>query len=87
MVRHTRATTVVSQPSRFSIASASVRLKRNHASCTASSASLDDARIRKATARSRPRCASNRCASAFSSIGHIFPSRSVISMTTAKNAM
>ena len=39
MSRQTRATTVVSQPPRLSTASASARLSRSHASCTASSAS------------------------------------------------
>ncbi len=40
MFRHTRATTVVSQPPRFSIVLESVRLSRSQASWTASSASL-----------------------------------------------
>ena len=46
MLRLTRATTVVSQPPRFSISSASERLRRSHASCTASSASLSEPSIR-----------------------------------------
>ena len=46
MFRHTRATTVVSQPPRFSIASASARLSRSQASWTASSASLSEPSIR-----------------------------------------
>ena len=46
MSRHTRATTVVSQPARFCTASASDRLSRSHASCTASSASLAEPSIR-----------------------------------------
>src|ERR1043166_8300917 len=49
--RQTRPTTVVSQPRRFSIASASERVRRSHASWTASSASLADPSIRYATAR------------------------------------
>jgi hypothetical protein len=40
MFRHTRATTVVSQPPRFSIWLASERLSRSQVSWTASSASL-----------------------------------------------
>ena len=43
MFRHTRATTVVSQPPRLSTSSASTRLSRSQASWTASSASLDRA--------------------------------------------
>jgi hypothetical protein len=46
MFSDTRATTVVSQPPRFSIPSESVRLSRTHASWTASSASLTDPSIR-----------------------------------------
>ena len=46
MFRHTRATTVVSQPPRFSISSASLRLSRTQASCTASSASLSEPSMR-----------------------------------------
>ena len=46
MSRHTRATTVVSQPPRFSTAPVSDRLRRSHASCTASSASLSEPSIR-----------------------------------------
>ena len=46
MSRHTRATTVVSQPARFCTASASDRLSRSQASCTASSASLAEPSIR-----------------------------------------
>ena len=42
----TRPTTVVSQPPRFSIAAASVRLSRSHVSWTASSASLSEPSIR-----------------------------------------
>ena len=38
--RQTRATTVVSQPLRFSTSLVSARLSRSQASCTASSASL-----------------------------------------------
>ena len=41
-----RATTVVSQPPRFSMASASLRLSRSQVSCTASSASLTEPSIR-----------------------------------------
>lgn len=44
--RQTRATTVVSQPPRFSTAAESERFSRTHASCTASSASLNEPRIR-----------------------------------------
>jgi hypothetical protein len=46
MSRHTRATTVVSQPPRLATASASERLRRSHASWTASSASLSEPSIR-----------------------------------------
>ena len=46
MSRHTRAVTVVSQPARFSITSASERCRRSHASWTASSASLSEPSIR-----------------------------------------
>ena len=59
MSRHTRATTVVSQPPRFSTALVSERLSRSHASCTASSASLSEPSIRYATERRWTRCASN----------------------------
>ena len=44
--RHTRETTVVSQPPRFSMAAASTRFSRSHASCTASSASLSEPSMR-----------------------------------------
>lgn len=46
MSRHTRPTTVVSQPPRFSIPSAPARFSRSHASCTASSASVSDPSMR-----------------------------------------
>jgi hypothetical protein len=46
MFRHTRATTVVSQPARFSTSLVSVRLSRIQASWTASSASLSEPSIR-----------------------------------------
>ena len=46
MSRHTRATTVVSQPPRFSTPLVSARLSRSHASCTASSASVREPSIR-----------------------------------------
>ena len=46
MFRDTRATTVVSQPPKFSISLASERLSRSHASWTASSASLSEPSIR-----------------------------------------
>src|SRR5436309_11737894 len=49
MSRETRATTVVSQPARFSPASVSARESRSQASCTASSASLLEPSIRYAT--------------------------------------
>ena len=45
MSRHTRETTVVNQPPRFSMVAVSVRLRRSHASCTASSASLSEPSI------------------------------------------
>jgi hypothetical protein len=54
MFRQTRATTVVSQPPRLSMPSGE-RLSRSHASCTASSASVAEPSIRKATARRWPR--------------------------------
>src|ERR1035441_10886911 len=50
MFRHTRATTVVSHPSRFSTPPASARLTRSQASRTASSASLREPRIRAVAA-------------------------------------
>jgi hypothetical protein len=46
MFSEMRATTVVSQPPRFSTSRVSVRLRRSHASWTASSASLSDPSIR-----------------------------------------
>jgi hypothetical protein len=46
MFRQTRETTVVSQPPRLSTPLVSERLKRSHASWTASSASLAEPRIR-----------------------------------------
>jgi hypothetical protein len=46
MLSEIRATTVVSQPPRFSSSRASVRLSLSHASCTASSASLNEPSIR-----------------------------------------
>ena len=46
MFSETRATTVVSQPPRFSTWFASVRLSRSQASWTASSASLSEPSIR-----------------------------------------
>ena len=79
MTRHTRATTVVSHPARFSTALVSDRLSRIQDSWTASSASPVDPSIPKATARSCGRCLSNRSVSQSSSlIGHVPPRRSVI---------
>ena len=46
MSRHTRETTVVSQPVRFSTPLVSERLSRSQASCTASSASLYEPSVR-----------------------------------------
>jgi hypothetical protein len=46
MSSETRATTVVSQPLRFSMPSGPVRLSRSHASWTASSASLSEPSMR-----------------------------------------
>ena len=46
MLSETRATTVVSQPPRFSTRLASVRLSRSQASWTASSASLTEPSMR-----------------------------------------
>jgi hypothetical protein len=46
MFSETRATTVVSQPSRFSTSLVSARLRRSQASWTASSASLSEPSIR-----------------------------------------
>jgi hypothetical protein len=46
MFNETRATTVVSQPPRFSASRASVRLSRSQGSWTASSASLGEPSIR-----------------------------------------
>ena len=46
MFRHTRATTVVSHPARFSTLPVSARLRRSQASWTASSASLSEPSIR-----------------------------------------
>src|SRR5439155_20236574 len=59
MSRQTRATTVVSQPRMFSTSLVSERLRRNHDSCTASSASLSEPSIRYATASKWARCSSN----------------------------
>ena len=82
MSRQTRATTVVSQPSRFSTPFAPERLSRSQASWTASSASLGEPSIRYATVRRWPLLASNRSAShSRSSIGHILLSGSVTPMT------
>src|SRR5215813_6823711 len=67
MSKHTRATTVVNHPPRFSIASASEPLRRSQASWTASSASDGEPSIRYATTRSRALCASNCSASNLSS--------------------
>ncbi len=70
--RQIRDTTVVSHPGRFSSSAASTRSSRNQASCTASSASAVDPSMRRATAPSRPRSASNRTASSSRpSIGHL----------------
>jgi hypothetical protein len=63
MFRHTRATTVVSHPPRFSISLESDRLSRSQASWTASSASLREPSIRYATARRCALCSSKRPAS------------------------
>src|SRR5260221_10117747 len=60
--RQTRATPVVSQPPRFATASASERPRRNHASCTASSASVREPSIRYATRVRWSRCSSKRSA-------------------------
>ena len=46
MSRHTRATTVVSQPPRFATPPVPERLSRSQDSCTASSASLGEPSIR-----------------------------------------
>ena len=46
MSSETRATTVVSQPARFSTRDGSVRVRRSQASWTASSASLTDPSMR-----------------------------------------
>jgi len=63
MSRQTRATTVVSQPPRFSIPPASERLSLSQPSWTASSASSTEPSIRKASARRCLRWASNSSAS------------------------
>ena len=63
MFSATRATTVVSQPPRFSTSLVSERLSLIQASWTASSASLTEPSIRYATARRCGRCSSNRWAS------------------------
>ena len=62
MSRQTRATTVVSQPRMFSTSLVLERLRRNHDSCTASSASLSEPSIRYATASRWARCSSNSLA-------------------------
>ena len=59
MSRHTRATTVVSHPLRFSTSLVSERLRRSQASWTASSASLNEPSIRYATPRRCGRLSSN----------------------------
>ena len=58
MSRHTRATTVVSQPRGFSTSLVSARSRRSHASCTASSASASEPSMRYATPRRWLRCGS-----------------------------
>ena len=62
MSRQTRATTVVSQPPRFSTPDVSARLTFSQASCTASSASPAAPSMRSATARRCGRLSSNRWA-------------------------
>ena len=70
MLRQTRPTTVVSHARRLSTSLVSVRLRRIHVSWTASSASVTEPSIRKATPRRCRRLASNRSASqALSSMG------------------
>ena len=59
MSRHTRATTVVSHPPRLSTVEVSERLRRSHASWTASSACWAEPSIRNATARRWARWLSN----------------------------
>jgi hypothetical protein len=88
MFSDTRATIVVSQPPRFSTPPAPARLSRSQVSCTASSASLAEPSMRYATARRCGRFSSNRSASqSCSFIGHVPPSRCVISMTDGTPSM
>jgi hypothetical protein len=85
MFRQTRATIVVSQPPRFSTVLVSAPLARSHVSWTASSASLGDPSMRKATARRCGRCSSKRSTSqSCSAIGHIPPSRRVSALTNRR---
>ncbi|GAA5207256.1 hypothetical protein GCM10023323_22040 [Streptomyces thinghirensis] len=62
MSRHTRPTTVVSQPPRLSIRRSSEPDNRSHVSWIASSASAREPSMRYATARRCGRCSSNRTA-------------------------
>jgi hypothetical protein len=88
MLRQTRATTVVSQPPRFSTSLVSERLSRSQASWTASSASLTEPSMRYATERRGARCSSKRSArNSSASIGHIPPSRRVIGVTHETKSM
>jgi hypothetical protein len=68
MSRAMRATTVLSQPPRFSIFLASAPASLSQASCTASSASRSEPSIRKATFLRCGRWTSNRSASHFVSV-------------------
>ena len=58
-LRHTRPTTVVSQPPRFSTSLVSARLSLSQVSCTASSAAAADPSMRYATRHRWARCSSN----------------------------
>ena len=72
MLRATRPTTVVSHARRLSTSLVSVRLSRIHASWTASSASVTEPSIRKATPRKWDRLVSKRSASqSWSFMGHV----------------
>src|ERR1700712_881630 len=86
MSSETRATTVVSQPTGFCTSSAPARDARSQASCTASSASADEPRIRWATACRCVRLSSKHCGRS-RSIGHTPCPASVIGLTDRSGPM
>jgi hypothetical protein len=82
MLRQTRPTTVVNQARRLSTSLVSARLRRIQASWIASSASVKEPSIRKATPRKWERFASKRSASqSWSAMGHVPAVGRVMSLT------